>query len=175
MHTNISSPIAIIIDVTVYKNNTSNATNNIIGLWYKQYMTHWAIMSTNIIKPYRIDILLIYLTMMYLCLIHTLIILLYIYFFMAGACINTNFFNREMPFLNNSKQTRDANSINANFVINNNWNNQQTCLTSRKCHWRLEKLNNDFLYYLVIVWKRSSLYKVPLIIIITNINLDYLR
>jgi len=31
--------------------------------------------------------------------------------FMAGACINTNLFNREMPFLNNSKQTRDANSI----------------------------------------------------------------
>ena len=158
LHTNISSPKAIIIDVTVYKNNTSNATNNIIGLWYKQYMTHWAIMSTNIIKLYRIDILLIYLTMMYLCLIHTLIILLYIYFFMAGACINTNFFNREMPFLNNRKQTRDANSVNANFVINNNWNNQQNLFNIEEMPLMTRKIDQwIFNFYLVVVWKRSSL------------------
>ena len=61
-----------------------------------------------------------------------------------------NFFQQRNAFLNNSKQTRDANSLNANFVINNNWNNQQTCLTSNKCHWRLEKLINEFL---IFIWR----------------------
>ena len=159
MHTNISSPIAIIIDVTVYKNNTSNATNNIIGLWYKQYMTHWAIMSTNIIKLYRIDILLIYLTMMYLCLIHTLIILLYIYVSWQGHVSTQTFLTEKCLFwiIVSKREMRIL------YVFNNNWNIQQDYLTSRKCRWRLEKLISKFLYYLVIVWKRSSLYKVPLI------------